>query len=209
MNVLARAYEAGVKAAAAATGVGSLVPPGKVTSKAVTPSATAPAAPSTGGQVAHVSSRGGGGSPATSSGMAASTIPSLAPGTFGKGLPPQSPINPQTLATQAGAAGAGSAFQLGSAGQRHSIRTMGTELPAIAGAGMKAGSFNMGVTPDPGAKPDKVPKADNGPRTLGTSFDEHPRINADINNAFNDLSIPKNTDVLNEAGQAQVGAPRA
>lgn len=86
---------------------------------------------------------------------------------------------------------------------------MGTELPAIAGAGMKAGSFNMGVTPDPGAKPDKVPKADNGPRTLGTSFDEHPRINADINNAFNDLSIPKNTDVLNEAGQAQVGAPRA
>ena len=174
--------------------------------------------------VGAVSAPGGGGggkSPSMTSSTMASTIPSLAPGAFGKGLPPQNAITPQTLATQAGAAGAGSVFQLGSAGQRHSIRTMGTELPGIASAaspvgagsaghagGVKAGEFNMGMTPDPSTKPDKTPAPDNGRRMTGNRFNDPQHPLNDINSAWNALSIPKNTDVLSEAGQMEVGAPR-
>jgi len=170
------------------------------------------------GAAATPSGGGGGKSPTMTSSTAASTIPSLAPGAFGKGLPPQSAITPQSLSQQAAGAGAGSVFQLGSAGQRHSIRTMGTELPGIASpvtggggtqpSGVKAGEFNMGLTPDPASKPDKVPAPDNGRRMMGTNFSDPQRPLNDINSAWSALSIPKNTDVLNEMGQAEFGAPR-
>ena len=217
MNILQRAYEEGVKLAGTAHGVGKLVAPGVPRAPTPTPSTTMAKSPSTGGAVAAPGGGGGGKSPSIASSSVASTIPSLAPGAFGKGLPPQNAITPQTLATQAGAAGAGQVFQLGSAGQRQSMRTMGTELPGIASAagpagagasGFKAGEFNMGMTPDPASKPDKVPAPDNGRRMTGNRFNDPQHPLGDISSAWNAQGIPKNTDVLNEAGQMAFGAPR-
>ena len=213
MNILQLAYDEGVKLAENAHGVGKLVAPGAPKAQSPTPSTTMAKSPTIGAAV--VPGGGGGGkAPTMTSSTMASTIPSLAPGAFGKGLPPRNTITPQTLGTQAAAAGAGAVFQLGSAGQRHSIRTVGTELPGIAGppgtaaGGVKAGEFNMGMTPDPATKPDKTPAPDNGRRMMGNRFNDPQHPLNDINSAWNALSIPKNTDVLNEAGQMEVGAPR-
>lgn len=81
--------------------------------------------------------------------------------------------------------------------------------PATAMAGkQKVGEFNMGMHPDPATKPDKGPKPDNGRRMYGTQFSDALRPLRDVDAAFNDLSVPKNTDVLNNMGQAEFGAPR-
>lgn len=79
--------------------------------------------------------------------------------------------------------------------------------PVIKVPALKLADFNMGMTPDPASKPDKIPKADNGRRVYGTSFSEPLRPLRDVDQAFNALSIPKNTDVLNEMGQAEFGSP--
>jgi hypothetical protein len=89
----------------------------------------------------------------------------------------------------------------------------GAPMPARAGSttvtsGTKAGEFNMGMTPDSMAYPDKVPSPDNGRRMYGTQFSDALRPLRDVDQAFNGLNIQKNTDVLNSAGQAEFGAPR-
>ena len=220
MNYLQYAYEEGVKAAAAAHGVGKLVSPGAPKAHAPTPSTTMGKSPTSPGGSGGISSTPSAGStPATMSSTNASTIPSLASAGVGPGgVAPQPAITPQSLATQTAAAGAGTVFQLGSAGQRHSVRTMGTELPGLAGpatangaagnSAAKMGEFNMGMTPDPATLPDKGPKADNGRRMYGTNFSDCESPLRDISSAFDALRIPKNTDVLNEAGQMEFGAPR-
>lgn len=135
-----------------------------------------------------------------------STIPSLGPSILSKG-PGIAPVNPQALTNAAASQGAATAIQFGTAGRRGSFESIGAPLPGVAGSLGKTGAFNMGMTPDPSTKPDHDPKADNGPRVLGTSFTDPPGPLLDINSAWNALSIPKNTDVLNEAGQAEIGAP--
>lgn len=73
----------------------------------------------------------------------------------------------------------------------------------------KMAEFNFGVNPDPAAKPDPkgTPAPDNGRRIYGTQFTDALRPARDVDQAFNALSIPKPTDVLNEMGQAEFGAP--
>lgn len=79
--------------------------------------------------------------------------------------------------------------------------------PVIKMPPPKLADFNMGMTPDPSSKPDRVPKPDNGRRVYGTSFSEPLRPLRDVDQAFNSLSIQKNTDVLNSMGQAEFGSP--
>lgn len=88
---------------------------------------------------------------------------------------------------------------------QNTINQTGTQM---LGALPKMADFNMGMLPDPSKVPDRVPKADNGRRMYGTQFSEPTRPLRDIDQAFNSLNIPKNTDVLNEMGQMEFGAPR-
>jgi hypothetical protein len=77
----------------------------------------------------------------------------------------------------------------------------------MLGALPKMADFNFGMHPDPSTTPDHVPKGDNGRRQFGTQFNDPRRPARDVDQAFNGLHIQKNTDVLNEMGQMEFGAP--
>lgn len=157
--------------------------------------------------------------PAPFTGSASSSTSSsvLSPSMLGaRGPAGPSPFAASELAKQTASQMAGQNVTNHHFGGTQAIRALGLDPRAgsvsgsagAGGVGAKMGEFNFGMTPDPSTKPDKkTPKGDNGRRVMGTSFDDPPGSQADINNAFNDLSIPKNHDCLNEAGQAEVGSP--
>lgn len=219
MNFLQYAYAEGVKLAESAHGVGKLVAPGAPKAQSPAPSTTMAKSPSSPGGVTSVPAAP---APFTGSSSSASASPSvLSPATLGqRGMGGPSPFAASELAKQTASQLAGQNVTNRHFGSTQAVRVFGADPragsvggnagPAMGGVGggMKAGEFNMGMTPDPASKPDKVPAPDNGRRTMGTRFNDPQHPINDINSAWNALSIPKNTDVLNEMGQAEFGSPR-
>lgn len=216
MNTLQRAYAEGVKLAESAHGVGKLVAPGAPKAQTPSPSTTMTKSPSAGGMLvapraAPAPFAGG----SSSRGSLGATSPSVV-GQRGAAAP--SPFAASELAKQTASQMANQNVTNTHFGSTQAVRVFGADPragsvggsagPAGGVGGVKAGEFNMGMTPDPASKPDKTPAPDNGHRMMGNRFNDPQHPLNDISSAWNAQSIPKNTDVLNEAGQMEVGAPR-
>lgn len=215
MNFLQYAYEQGKLAAEASHGVGKLVSPGAPKAHSPTPSTTMAKSPSSPGGVTTTAAP----APFTGASSRSGVSPSvLSPSTVGAGaLGAPSPFAASELAKQTASQMAGQNVTNHHFGSTQATRVFGADPRAgsvggTAGPGgagsMKAGEFNIGMTPDPSTKPDRTPAPDNGRRMMGNRFNDPLKPLNDINSAFSALSIPKNTDVLNEMGQASFGAPR-
>lgn len=217
MNILQHAYNTGVKLAESAHGVGKLVAPGAPKAQSPSPSTTMTKSPSAGGMAAAPKAP----APLTggSSTGSRSALGATAPSVLGqRGAAAPSPFAASELAKQTASQIANQNVTNTHFGSTQAIRVFGADPragsvggsagPAGGVGGMKAGEFNMGMTPDPASKPDKTPAPDNGRRMMGNRFNDPQRPLNDISSAWNAMNIPKNTDVLNEAGQMEVGAPR-